>query len=254
MSTTADTPPCVRVRDGTGPDRRRNGARNQPHRLRGGPRRHAPGRRRPLRRGQRRVYGRRKRLGRGQRPPLVRRRHRGRRPVHPEVRGGPTDRTAHRRGLDPPGPLGYAATGLPDGLGPDPTTGVVSGAPTAADDFATVVTVTNSASESRDLSFTRSVPASGGSFFTDPARVVVPDRATVESPLAVTGRSGDAPSDLRVTVDLVHDFIGGQVIHLVAEDGTAILVKDFVRAGCRGPARRSATNVGSPKAGRPGHA
>ncbi|MEW2045761.1 proprotein convertase P-domain-containing protein [Streptomyces sp. NPDC005476] len=31
-----------------------------------------------------------------------------------------------------------------------------------------------------------------------------------------------------MTVDLVHDFIGGQVINLVGEDGTVLLVKDFV--------------------------
>ncbi|MFD6292945.1 M4 family metallopeptidase [Streptomyces sp. NPDC060205] len=127
-----------------------------------------------------------------------------------------------------PGALTYSAAGLPDGLSVDRVTGLVSGIPTAAGSFPAAITIRNSAAETRTLSFTWKVLASGGDHFVNPDRFDIPNWRTVESPIVVTGREGNASSDLKVTVDLVHDFIGGQVIHLVGEDGTALLVKDFV--------------------------
>ncbi|MDH6622373.1 Zn-dependent metalloprotease [Streptomyces sp. LBL] len=127
-----------------------------------------------------------------------------------------------------PGALTYAATGLPHGLTLDPADGRISGTPTRAGTFAVTVTVTNAAAEKRDLPYTWTVLASGGDHFINPDRYDIPNWKAIESPLRVTGRTGDAPSDLKVTVDLVHDFIGGQIIDLVAENGTVIPVKDFV--------------------------
>ncbi|NEA45165.1 S8 family peptidase [Streptomyces sp. SID10815] len=53
------------------------------------------------------------------------------------------------------------------------------------------------------------------------------DNATVESPLAVTGVSGNAPAGLSATVDIRHTFRGDLKVELVAPDGTAHLLKDY---------------------------
>ncbi|MFC5570427.1 M20/M25/M40 family metallo-hydrolase [Lysobacter yangpyeongensis] len=46
------------------------------------------------------------------------------------------------------------------------------------------------------------------------------DNATVESPVTVSGRSGNAPADASVTVAIVHTYIGDLKVDLVAPDGT----------------------------------
>lgn len=55
----------------------------------------------------------------------------------------------------------------------------------------------------------------------------VSDNATVTSPIAVTGVSGNAPSNLSVTVDIRHTFRGDLKVELVAPDGSAYLLKDY---------------------------
>jgi len=42
----------------------------------------------------------------------------------------------------------------------------------------------------------------------------------VESPIAVTGVSGNAPAGLRVTVDIRHTYIGDLVVDVLAPDGS----------------------------------
>ncbi|MFE6891969.1 M4 family metallopeptidase [Streptomyces sp. NPDC057694] len=127
-----------------------------------------------------------------------------------------------------PGALSYSATGLPDGLAIAPETGLISGVPTRAGEFDVTVRIKNSAAETLNLPFTWTVLASGGDHFVNPDRFDIPNWRTIESPLTVTGHPGKGPANLKVSVDLVHDFIGGQVINLVSEDGTVLPVKDFV--------------------------
>ncbi|WP_433261788.1 M28 family metallopeptidase [Actinosynnema sp. CS-041913] len=56
--------------------------------------------------------------------------------------------------------------------------------------------------------------------------LALPDQATVESSITVSGVAGNAPSTLVVGVDITHTYRGDLVIDLVAPDGTAFRVKN----------------------------
>ncbi|MFJ4843644.1 M28 family metallopeptidase [Streptomyces sp. NPDC088746] len=66
-----------------------------------------------------------------------------------------------------------------------------------------------------------------GTVFTNAADVAVPDNgAAVTSPVSVTGRTGNAPSALKVAVDIKHTYRGDLVVDLLAPDGTAYRLKN----------------------------
>ncbi|MDR2870945.1 MAG: proprotein convertase P-domain-containing protein [Xanthomonadaceae bacterium] len=46
------------------------------------------------------------------------------------------------------------------------------------------------------------------------------DNSTVESPITVSGRSGNAPTDAAVSVNITHTWRGDLVVDLVAPNGT----------------------------------
>ncbi|MER5598632.1 proprotein convertase P-domain-containing protein [Streptomyces sp. NPDC002265] len=73
------------------------------------------------------------------------------------------------------------------------------------------------------------VLASGGRHLVNPACFDVPDWQAIESPLVVTGRRGNEPTDLKAITGLVHPWAGGQVVMLVGESGTEIAVKSWYR-------------------------
>ncbi|MGW0782902.1 M28 family metallopeptidase [Streptomyces sp. NPDC002913] len=65
-----------------------------------------------------------------------------------------------------------------------------------------------------------------GTVFSNAADVAVPDNgAAVTSSVAVTGRTGNAPSALKVGVDIKHTYRGDLVVDLLAPDGTAYRLK-----------------------------
>ncbi|MFI9168143.1 S8 family peptidase [Streptomyces lincolnensis] len=65
-----------------------------------------------------------------------------------------------------------------------------------------------------------------GTTFSSGTAVAVPDAGSaVESSIAVSGRTGNAPAALQVGVDITHPFRGDLVIDLVAPDGTAYRLK-----------------------------
>ncbi|MFI8831724.1 S8 family peptidase [Streptomyces afghaniensis] len=68
--------------------------------------------------------------------------------------------------------------------------------------------------------------SSTGTTFSSTTAVAIPDAgAAIESPISVTGRSGNAPSALQVGVDITHTYRGDLVIDLVAPDGSAYRLK-----------------------------
>ncbi|MFF8842216.1 S8 family serine peptidase [Streptomyces sp. NPDC015127] len=66
-----------------------------------------------------------------------------------------------------------------------------------------------------------------GTFFENTADVAIADNATAESPITVSGVTGNAPATLEVGVDIQHTYRGDLVVSLVAPDGTVYLLEDF---------------------------
>ncbi|KJK60077.1 Leupeptin-inactivating enzyme 1 [Saccharothrix sp. ST-888] len=72
-----------------------------------------------------------------------------------------------------------------------------------------------------------STPPPGGTVFENTADVAIPDAgAAVESPITVTGRTGNAPAALQVAVAVKHSWRGDLVIDLIAPNGTAYRLKN----------------------------
>ncbi|MET9882409.1 S8 family peptidase [Streptomyces sp. NPDC006430] len=63
-------------------------------------------------------------------------------------------------------------------------------------------------------------PPNPGTRFENTGDYAINDNATVESPLTVSGVSGNAPASLSVSVDIKHTYIGDLKVDLVAPDGS----------------------------------
>ena len=50
------------------------------------------------------------------------------------------------------------------------------------------------------------------------------DNATVDSPITVAGRTGNAPTNASVTVAIVHTYIGDLIVDLIAPDGSVYVL------------------------------
>ncbi|WP_161224707.1 M4 family metallopeptidase [Streptomyces sp. SID8352] len=69
-------------------------------------------------------------------------------------------------------------------------------------------------------------PPGDGSTFENTADVQIPDYgAAVTSPITVTGRTGNAPANLQVSVDIAHSWRGDLQIDLVAPNGATARLK-----------------------------
>ncbi|MEU6221660.1 M4 family metallopeptidase [Streptomyces sp. NPDC047022] len=68
----------------------------------------------------------------------------------------------------------------------------------------------------------------GGTVFESNTKVTIPDNGpAVTSSISVTGRSGNAPSNLQVTPNITHTWRGDLVIDLIGPSGTAYRLKNF---------------------------
>ncbi|MFE4259529.1 M4 family metallopeptidase [Streptomyces sp. NPDC056883] len=117
------------------------------------------------------------------------------------------------------GALSYAASGLPTGLSINSSTGLISGTASTAGTYNTTVTVTDSANQTGTASFVWTVGTSQQTVFENTTDYAIADNATVESPVTVN-RTGNAPSTLKVDLNILHTYIGDLKVDLVAPDGT----------------------------------
>ncbi|MGW6010504.1 S8 family peptidase [Streptomyces sp. NPDC055210] len=66
-----------------------------------------------------------------------------------------------------------------------------------------------------------------GSYFENTADFAIADNSTVNSPVVVSGVSGNAPAALSVPVNIVHTYIGDLQVQLVAPDGSVYTLKAY---------------------------
>ncbi len=70
-----------------------------------------------------------------------------------------------------------------------------------------------------------------GPYFENLTDYAIADNSTVESPLTVSGVTGNAPAGLKVGVDIKHTYIGDLKVDLVAPDGTVYTLHNRTGSG-----------------------
>ncbi|MGO1071350.1 S8 family serine peptidase [Lysobacter sp. CA199] len=90
----------------------------------------------------------------------------------------------------------------------------------AAGTYNVSLTVTDDDGATHTKSGTVTVGSTGTQTYTNGTDVAINDNATVESSIAVSGRTGNAPSNASVSVNIVHTYKGDLKVDLVAPDGS----------------------------------
>jgi subtilisin family serine protease len=130
-------------------------------------------------------------------------------------------------------PLQWSATGLPAGLAIDPSTGVITGAPTAVSAGTVTVTATDAAAQTGHVTFgwTVAPPARTCRVVPNHRDVAVRDLRTATSRIRISGCPAKAGTKAYVAVHIRHPYRGDLVVDLVAPDGSAYRL--LTRAGGR---------------------
>ncbi|MFD7751226.1 S8 family serine peptidase [Streptomyces sp. NPDC059757] len=94
-----------------------------------------------------------------------------------------------------------------------------------------VVTSPGTGSPNRLLNVGTGTTTPPGPKFENTTSYTISDNSTVESPVTVTGVTGNAPAALSVPVDITHTYIGDLRIDLVAPDGSVYNLKAYGTGG-----------------------
>ncbi|MET7440713.1 S8 family peptidase [Streptomyces sp. NPDC004082] len=123
---------------------------------------------------------------------------------------------------------GAAALYLADHPGSTPAqvaSGLVAAASTG------VVTSPGTGSPNRLLNVGGGTTTPPGPRFENTGDYAIADNTTVESPVTVSGVTGNAPAALSVEVHIVHTYIGDLQVQLIAPDGSAYTLKAYGTGG-----------------------
>ncbi|MGW6983603.1 S8 family peptidase [Streptomyces sp. NPDC054932] len=94
-----------------------------------------------------------------------------------------------------------------------------------------VVTGPGAGSPNRLLHVTAQGPVPPGARFENTADFTVGDNATAQSSITVSGVVGNAPSALKIPIDIKHTYIGDLKVDLVAPDGTVYTLHNRANGG-----------------------
>jgi serine protease len=77
-----------------------------------------------------------------------------------------------------------------------------------------------------NVSLTGSYTTGGGGGFSNTTNYTIPDPGNVTSPITVSGQSGNASSQTKVTVNIVHPYRGDVQLDLIAPNGQTVRIKN----------------------------
>ncbi len=84
--------------------------------------------------------------------------------------------------------------------------------------------VTVSSANVTGQNFTGTPPTGGPQTYTNTTDFAINDNATVNSPIVVSGRTGNAPSNTPVAVNIIHTYKGDLKVDVVAPDGSVYVL------------------------------